>query len=60
MGTTVFAASPEHTQGENDLINRTNFECSPGSPVPGSSKCFIQALRASTLREKGERETLHN
>ena len=34
--TTVFAASPERTQGKNDLINRTNFECSPGIPVPGS------------------------
>ena len=48
------------TQGENDLINRTNFECSPGGPVPGYLKCFTQALRASTLREKGERETPHN
>ena len=58
--TTVLTASPEHTQGENDLINRTNFECSPGSPVPDSLKCFTQALRASTLREKSERETPHN
>ena len=58
--TTVLAASPELTQGENDLINRTNFEYSPGSPIPGSLKCFTQALRAPTLREKGERETPHN
>ena len=58
--TTVFAASPERTQGKNDLINRTNFESSPGSPVPGSLKCSTQALRATTLREKGERETPHN
>ena len=58
--TTVLAAPPELTQGKNDLINRTNFECSPGSPVPGSLKCFTQALRASALREKGERETPHD
>ena len=57
---TVFAASPERTQGKNDLMNRTNFECSPGSPVPGSLKCSTQALRATTLKEKGERETPHN
>ena len=58
--TTVFAASPERTQGKNDLINRTNFECSPGIPVSGSFKCSTQALRATTLREKGERKTPHN
>ena len=58
--TIVFAASPERTQGKNDLINRTNFECSPGIPVPGSLKCSTQALRATTLREKGEREAPHN
>ena len=58
--TPVLTASPEHTQGENYLINRTNFECSPRSLVPGSLKCFTQARRASTLREKGERETPHN
>ena len=58
--TTVFAASPERTQGRNDLINRTNFECSPGIPVPGSLKCSPQALPATILREKGERETPHN
>ena len=58
--TTVFAASPERTQGKNDLINRTNFECPPGSPVPGSLECSTQALRATTLREKCERETPHN
>ena len=57
---TVLAISSEPTQGENGLIDRTNFECSPGSPVPGYSKCFTQALRASTLREKGEREMPHN
>ena len=58
--TTVLAASPELIQGKNDLVNRENFECSPDSPVPGSLKCFTQALRASILREKGERETPHN
>ena len=58
--TTVSAASPERTQGKNDLINQTNFECSPGIPVPGSLKCSTQALRATTLREKGEREAPHN
>ena len=58
-GATVLAVSPEPTQGENDLINRTNFKCSPGGPVSGYLKCFTQALRASTLREKGERETPH-
>ena len=58
--TTVLAASPELTQRENDVINWTNFECSPGSPVPGSLKCFTQALRAQTLREEGEREMPHN
>ena len=58
--TTVFAASPECTQGKDDLIKRTNFECSPGIPVPGSLKCSTQALRATTLREKGEREPPHN
>ena len=42
------------------MINRTNFECSPGGPIPGDLKCFTQALRVSTLREKGERKTLHN
>ena len=42
------------------MINRTNFECSPGIPIPGSLKCSTQALRATTLREKGERETPHN
>ena len=58
--TTVFAASPERTQGKNYLINRTNFKCLPGSPVPGSLKCSTQALPAPTLREKGEKETSHN
>ena len=58
--TTVFAASPERTQGKKDLINRTNVKCSPGSPVPSSLKCSTQALRAATLREKPERETPHN
>ena len=58
--TTVFAASPERTQGKNDLINRTNFECSPGSLVPGSLKFSTRALRGTILREKGERETPHN
>ena len=36
--TTIFAASPERTQDKNDLINRTNFECPPGIPVPGSAR----------------------
>ena len=58
--TPVLTASTEPTQGENDLINRTNFESSLSSPVPGSLKCFPQALRASTLRKKGERGTPHN
>ena len=49
-----------YSRCKNDLINRTNFECSPDSPVPVSLKCFTQALRATTLREKGERETPHN
>ena len=55
--TTVFGASPERTQGKNDLINRTNFECSPGDPVSGPLKCSTQALRATTLRgrAKGKR-----
>ena len=58
--TTIRAAPPERTQGKNDLINRTNFGCSLGNSVPGSLKCSTQALRATTLREKGERETPHN
>ena len=58
--TTVFVASPERTQSKNDLINRTNFDCSLGSPVPGSLTCSTHALRATTLRKKGERETPQN
>ena len=57
---TVFATSPELTQSEDDLISRTNFECSPGMPVPDSLKCSTQALHASTLRGKSGRETLDN
>ena len=57
---TVFVASPERTQGKNDLINRTHFECSPRIPVPGSLKCSTQALRMTTFREKDERETPDN
>ena len=59
-GGTVLAISSEHTQGKDDLINRKNLERSPGNPVTGSLKCSTQALRATTLREKGERETPHN
>ena len=59
-GTTVLAVSSEHTQGKDDLINREKIVCSPGSPVPDALNCFTQALRESTLREKGERVTPHN
>ena len=58
--TAVLAASSEPTRGENDLISRTNFECSPDMPGPGSLKCSTQALHEPTLREKSGRETLGN
>ena len=61
-GTAVPAvSSSEHTQGKDDLINRKNLERSSGNPVvPDDLNCSTQALRESTLREKGERETPHN
>ena len=59
-GAAVLAISSEHTQGKDDMINRKNIEGFSGSPVPDGLKCFTQAMRESTLREKGERETLHN
>ena len=58
-GDTVLTVSSEHTQGKDDLINRKNLERSSGSPVPDDLKCSTQALHASTLRKKGERETPH-
>ena len=59
-GDAVLAVSSEHTEGKDDLINRKNFESSSGNPVPDDLKCSTQALHASTLREKGEREMPHN
>ena len=59
-GGAVFAVSSEHTQGKDDLINQKNFERSFGSPVPNDLKYFSQAMRKTTLRENGERETPHN
>ena len=59
-GAAVLAVSSEHTQGKDDLINRKNLERFSGSPVPYDLKCFTQAMRESTLMEKGERGTPHN
>ena len=59
-GDTVLAVSSERTQGKDGLINRKNLERSSGSPVPDDLKRFTQAMRETTLREKGERETPHN
>ena len=59
-GGTVLAVLSEHTEDKDDLINQKNLERSSGSPVPDDLKCFTQAMRESTLREKGERETPHN
>ena len=58
--TAVLAASSEPTRSVNDLISRTNFECSPGMPGLVSLKCSTQALHEPTLREKSSREIIDN